>query len=394
MTIPEIKQLLEKYKLNEISEEDKLQLLAEVASEEQEATIKADILEALYGQAPDAGWEKEDAAAVLQSIFEAGQQPRITVIRNRKRLYRVAAAAVAAGIILTGVYITRRSTVTVPPIAVAQHSLVPGANKAMLTLADGTSIPLDSAGKGTLALQGSTRITNANGSLNYTAGGKAGPQVMYNTVTTPHGGQYQLTLADGSRVWLNAASSIRFPTTFTGRERMVEISGEAYFEIARQVEHPFTVHVKAGSKDMSVKVLGTSFNIMAYTDEQSVKTTLVDGAVQVSHAGNKSVLKPGLEASLSSNDFVIAAADLEQTLAWKDGKFRFRNTNIKTIMRQLSRWYDMQVSYVGDVSEIDLTGVISRREDADKLLTALETTQRVHFEVNGNKVTVSPAVPH
>ena len=390
MTILEVKLLLKKYKENGISEEEKDLLRSAIASGEHDEALKADILEAFEGPLPDAGWQEEDKEVILAAIFQADQPSQIRAIRSKRRYY--IAAAVTAGIILTTAYISTRKPKTLPALAKLEV-LTPGTNKAMLTLADGSQIPLDSAANGALAQQGSTRITNANGQLSYQAGSNE-EQVMYNTVTTPHGGQYQLTLADGSRVWLNAASSIRFPTAFRGNDRQVTITGEAYFEVAQQASQPFSVLVKAEDKEMRIQVLGTSFNIMAYADEQAVKTTLVDGAVQVQHGAEQSVLKPGLEASLASGHFNIAPADLEQTLAWKEGKFRFRNTNIRTIMRQLSRWYDMEVAYNGDVSDIDLTGVISRREDADKLLKALAATQRVHFEVNGHLVTVSPATLH
>jgi ferric-dicitrate binding protein FerR (iron transport regulator) len=390
MTIPEIKRLLDKYKRNEISKEEYLQLMQEVADDSHTSTIKADIMETLYGKVPGMGLGEEEASAMLTGIFRAGvaDARRLRVVRRRRLVYSSLAAAVVAGMIATGVYyISQPGKQAAPVAAIRQQPLLPGSDKAMLTLADGTVIPLDSAKNGALAQQGNTQITNRNGALNYKAAEQTG-EVMYNTVTTPHGGQYQLTLADGSRVWLNAASSIRFPTSFTGRERVVEITGEAYFEVAQQAEMPFQVKVN----DVQVNVLGTSFNIMAYSDEQAIKTTLVDGAVQLKQGNSSSVLKPGLQATLSAKDdhFVIAAADMEQALAWKEGKFRFRNTNIRTIMRQLSRWYDINVNYQGDVSDIDLTGVISRREEAGKLLKALEATQRVQFEVNGNNVTVKP----
>lgn len=391
MTAEELKLLLDKYKQNDISSDEKDHLFDAINSGEHDALLNADILQSLRNDVPSAGWENEDHDAILNAIFQADQPETLRIIKNKRRFYLYAAAAVTVGIILTTSLLYKREPEKVPTLAKTQV-LAPGSNKAMLTLADGTQIPLDSAANGALAQQGNTQISNKNGKLSYQANG--GNEVMYNTVTTPHGGQYQLTLADGSKVWLNAASSIRFPTAFTGKERQVSITGEAYFEIAQQSNHPFSVQVKAAEKDLTVKVLGTSFNIMAYADEKAVKTALVDGAVQVESGKEKNVLKPGLEASLTDNSFAIAPADLEQTLAWKDGKFRFRSTNIKTIMRQLSRWYDMDVAYNGDVSDIDLTGVISRREDAGKLLKALEATQRVHFEVNGHNVTVSPATSH
>jgi len=391
MTAQELKLLLDKYKQNVLTADEKNRLFDAINSGDHDDLLHADILQSLQGTVPSADWENEDPAAILDAIFQAEQPETLTVVKNKRRFYLYAAAAVTAGIILTTGLLYKKDTVKAPTLAKTQV-LAPGSNKAMLTLADGTQIPLDSAANGALAQQGNTRISNTNGNLSYQANG--GSDVMYNTVTTPHGGQYQLTLADGSRVWLNAASSIRFPTAFRGKERLVTITGEAYFEIAQQANHPFAVQVNTAEKQLTVKVLGTSFNIMAYADEKTVKTTLVDGAVQVEHGDQKNILKPGQEASLTDNTFAIDPADLEQTLAWKDGKFRFRSTNIKTIMRQLSRWYDMEVAYRGDVSDIDLTGVISRREDAGKLLKALEATQRVHFEVNGHNVTVSPATSH
>jgi transmembrane sensor len=389
MTIPEIKRLLEKYKRREISPGEYLQLMQLVKDDAYTAAIKADIMETLYSETPDMGWDNGQAAVVLEGIFSEGAaEVRLRVVKRRRLVYGSLAAAIVAGLIITGIYYISFSGKQAMPVAVIkQTSLLPGSSKAMLTLADGTVIPLDSAHNGALAQQGNTQITNTNGALKYNGSG-AGDKVMYNTVVTPLGGQYQLTLADGSRVWLNAASSIRFPTTFTGKEREVEITGEAYFEVMQQADQPF--HVKVN--EMQVNVLGTSFNIMAYHDEQVIKTTLVEGAVQLKHGNNASILKPGLQASLSASGdrFEISPADMEQTLAWKEGRFRFRNTNIRNIMRQLSRWYNIEVSYQGDVSDIDLTGVISRREEAGNLLTALEATQRVQFEVNGNNVTVRP----
>lgn len=386
MTMSEIKRLLEKYRNNEISEEECLRLFQEAADDEHATAVKDDILQMLYNpEVPDAGWNEETETVLLESIF---RHKRST---GRRTMYRSLAAAAIVGMIASAVYFLQSGEQKTAGPLVQQRPMTPGSTRAMLTLADGTTIPLDSTGNGTLAKQGSTQILHTNGQISYKTEGST-TQVMYNKVQTPAGGQYQLTLADGSRVWLNAASSIRFPTAFTEQNRQVEISGEAYFEISKQAAHSFIVKVN----DIDVKVLGTSFNIMAYSNEEAVRTTLVEGAVQLTYESNSSLLKPGLQASLSAKDkqFVISPADMEQTLAWKEGKFRFRNTNIKAIMRQLSRWYDIEVAYQGDVSDIDLTGVISRREDADKLFKALETTQRVRFELNGNKVTVMPSKPH
>ncbi|MBC9929481.1 FecR family protein [Chitinophaga qingshengii] len=393
MTVAEIRQLLEKYKHQPLSTDELEQLQQAVASGAFEEEIKADILHTLYTQAaPPAEWAQEDQAAMLQQVLQTAPLQPV-----RKRWMYAAAAVLAAGIVTSAVWFMRRPA-TPPQVvaAVKTNPLAPGSNKAMLILADNSTISLDSTHSGSLAVQGNTRISNTNGALTY-KGNNDDQQPLYNTVVTPRGGQYQLTLADGSRIWLNAASSIRFPAAFTGKERLVEVTGEVYFEISRQANKPFRVKVKTpGVEEMTVTVLGTSFNVMAYGDEQAIRTTLVDGAVQVTRGSRQSLLKPGYQASIASNGgtFETTEADIEQTLAWKEGKFRFRNTNIRTIMRQLARWYDIAVVYDGNVSDIDLTGVISRREDAGALLKALETTQRVKFTVDGRTITARPVAPH
>ncbi|SKA31204.1 ferric-dicitrate binding protein FerR, regulates iron transport through sigma-19 [Chitinophaga eiseniae] len=397
MTVAEIRQLLDKYKSQPLSPDELAQLQEAVASGAFEEEIKADILHTLYtGSAPEAEWPAGEKEAVLQQVLQATPlQP----VRNaiRKRWMYAAAAVLAAGIITSGVFLMRRPATPAPVAAtVKPNPLAPGGNKAMLILADNSTITLDSSSNGALAVQGNTQISNTNGALTYKGNGN-NKQPLYNTVATPRGGQYQLTLADGSKIWLNAASSIRFPAAFTGKERLVEVTGEVYFEVSQNAHMPFHVKVNTpGMEEMTVTVLGTSFNVMAYADEQAIRTTLVDGAVQVARGNQQSLLQPGYQAAISSNGgtFETSMADVEQALAWKEGKFRFRNTNIRTIMRQLARWYDIEVAYDGNVSDIDLTGVISRREDAGALLKALETTQRVKFTVEGHTITARPVTPH
>ncbi|MBO9733169.1 MAG: FecR family protein [Chitinophaga sp.] len=393
MSISEVQLLLEKYKHGQISQEELQRLKALVATDDYEPEIKADILMTLYGPVRDGGWQREDEAAILQQILQSDDTP-VKAVRRFRLLPYAAAAALTGVIIFAGArYFVNRPSHTAPIAATAAVPLAPGSNKAMLVLADGKQIPLDSANLGALAQQGNSRVLNTQQGLAYEAAGKVA-EVVYNTVVTPRGGQYQLTLADGSRVWLNAASSIRFPTAFTGKERTVEITGEGYFQIAANAQQPFRVKVK-GAPDMAINVLGTSFNVMAYPDEKTITTTLEDGAVQLVCGNNKSLLKPGYGGSLSvgDKDFVIEKADLEQALAWKEGKFRFRNTNIATIMRQLARWYNIEVAYQGDLSDIRLTGIISRRENASSLLNILSTTKRVHFDIKDNRILVKPYDP-
>lgn len=389
MSTTEVQLLLEKYKNGQISQEELLRLQTMVAGNDYEPEIKADILRALQ-QAPQSNWAAEEGDEILQHILQSSPRRRDN-IRHLKQ-YAAAAAILGATLLAGGFYLNRVKH-PAPMVAQQHPPLAPGSNKAMLVLADGSTIPLDSANTGALAKQGDARIVNSGQGLAYEAEG-AGAAVVYNTVVTPRGGQYQLTLADGSKVWLNAASSIRFPTAFNGKERLVEISGEGYFQIAPNAQQPFRVKVK-GPADMEVNVLGTSFNIMAYADEQTITTTLESGAVQLVHDNVRSILQPGYDGSLSPGNpnFQIGKADLEQALAWKEGKFRFRNTSIQTIMRQMARWYNIEVSYQGDLSDIRLTGIISRRENAAALLEILSSTKRVHFDINDNRILVTPADP-
>ncbi|PUZ27571.1 FecR family protein [Chitinophaga costaii] len=391
MTIADFRELLNKYKQNRITPEELQRLQSAVEAGFHRELIEDDILESLHGMQIAQSWSTTEAAKVLQHILQA---PPVSL-----RIYRtwylaatlIGAALLVGSLVYLGIH--HAPTVTARQEAAAHKSISPGSNKALLTLSDGSTILLDSAHTGTLGQQGSAHVTNNGQSLAYNATGSS-EAVLYNTVATPRGGQYQLTLADGSKVWLNAASSIRFPTAFTGTERNVEISGEAYFQVAANAHQPFHVAV-AGRPDVQVNVLGTSFNVMAYADEKTITTTLETGAVQVLHNHHAQRLQPGYHANLDSHadQFTIAPADMEETLAWKEGKFRFRDTNIQTIMRQIARWYDVDVQYRGDVSNLAFTGLISRRENAPALLRILEATHRVHFEITQNIITVIAVNP-
>ncbi len=382
-----IQQLLEKYRLGNISADELQQLQALVEEGLGEKEILEDILSTLHQGAPDSGWQSADHTHLVEQIVM--DTPVMPIRSNSKKWWL--AAACAAAIFSSGVYWYQHRIIT-PTQHPVHLAMMPGGNKAMLVLADGSTVPLDSANLGQIAKQGDANINNNGESLIYDNQGPS-TKVVYNAIVTPRGGQYQLGLPDGSRVWLNAASSIRFPTAFPGRERRVEITGEAYFQIAADPNRPFLVAVK-GNDSMEVQVLGTSFNVMAYTDEQEITTTLENGAVKLVHGTSQTVLQPGYAGTLTHHTgFSTAPADLEQTLAWKEGKFRFRNTNIQTIMRQISRWYDVDISYEGDLSDVDLTGIISRRENAASLLKILSATQRVQFETTKNKIRVKPYNP-
>jgi ferric-dicitrate binding protein FerR (iron transport regulator) len=255
----------------------------------------------------------------------------------------------------------------------------PGTSKALLILGDGSMVTLDSVHRGALARQGNTEIVaQGGGRLAYEAHGGASE---FNTIRTPRGGQYQVTLPDGSRVWLNAASSLRFPTTFDGKDRSVELTGEAYFEITARSSQPFKVKVG----DTEVDVLGTHFNVMAYDDEGSINTSLLQGSVRV---GNL-VLTPGEEARLDRQTGVLKKtdSDTEQVVAWKNGLFQFEGATIETIMRQVGRWYDVDVRYEGDMRR-HFSGEIPRSAGLGDVLHMLELAGPAKFNLEGRTVTV------
>lgn len=276
-----------------------------------------------------------------------------------------------------------------------KNDITPGGNKATLTLADGSVIVLDSAQNGSLAQQGNTKIIKLNaGQLAYN-NADANGKIMYNTITTPRGGQYQVMLPDGTKVWMNAESSLYFPTAFTGNERRVELTGEAYFEVAHLSlsngkKMPFIVHVNSpvSATGMDVLVTGTHFDIMAYGNEQNIKTTLLEGSVKILEGNTTKDLMPGKQAIVSNDNIKIADANTEQAIAWKDGYFRFKETGIKEIMRQVERWYDVDVAYQTQGELQDYTGVVPRSENVSALLHTLELTGTVHFKIEGRKIIV------
>lgn len=274
-------------------------------------------------------------------------------------------------------------------VAMANH-IVPGGNKAILTLANGSEISLTDALNGTITKQAGATVTKtSNGQLLY-AGSEPGKNVVaYNTITTPRGGQYRVTLVDGTIVWLNASSSLRYPTIFDGRERKVQLTGEAYFEVAKDPKMPFRII----NNGQVTEVLGTHFNINSYPDEPGTTTTLLEGSVKVLNPKSDAVvlLKPGQQSSSdASGEIKVANVNPEQFVAWKDGKFIFANANIESIMRQVSRWYNVEIVYKGDASKEKFGGRTSRFANVAELLEILELTDNVQFEIEGRRIIVMP----
>ncbi|MBN9385825.1 MAG: DUF4974 domain-containing protein [Chitinophagaceae bacterium] len=306
----------------------------------------------------------------------------------------IAAAAAAILLVSVGYYFWHRPAVQhdVAPVIVKLNDVGPGGDGAILTLADGRQIVLDSAANGRLTMDGNAAITKTgNGQLAYKAatgsGLRATSQFTYNTLTTSRGKKAVLTLADGTRVWLNALSSIKFPTNFTGKDRTVEITGEAYFEVAKSASMAFVV--RKGGSDYGIQVLGTSFNVNTYDDEDAIRTTLLDGSVRVFQGAANSLLKPGQQAV--SNDKgkidVVKGVNIENVMAWKSGVFRFDRSDIGTVMRQIARWYDVDVTYRGTITH-HFGGTISRDVNVSRVFNMLEMTGAVKFSIEGRKVTV------
>lgn len=345
-------------------------------------TFNEDVAQDLTGQDWDRIWQVVNKGTV------ASRRP-VRMLRAWKVAAAVLLVAAAGAVYRT---VGRKENKSVMPVAKSQaNDVAPGGNKAMLTLANGSTIVLDSARMGVLTKQGGTNILKLNaGALVYNTGGNEGTEVMYNTIATPNGGQYQVILPDGSKVWLNAASSLRFPTRFTGKERSVELTGEAYFDIANDKAMPF--RVKLPGNGMDVQVLGTEFDVMAYANEQISHTTLVSGKVNVISDHVIKTLEPGKQVVVDkqSRDMRVTDANVEQVVAWKNGLFRFRETGIRELMRQVERWYNVEVVYETEGKDQDFTGVVSRNLPVSALLQTLELTGTVHFRVEGKRIIVLP----
>ena len=250
----------------------------------------------------------------------------------------------------------------------------PGNNKAILTLADGSTIVLESVAKGTVGQQGDSKIVKqAEGQIVYEPLHKNTTGVLLNSITTPRGGHYGVTLSDGSKVWLNAASSIRFPAAFSGSERRVTLTGEAYFEVVKNTAMPFNVAIDGKGE---VKVLGTHFNVNAYPDEPTISTTLLEGSVKLTGLSKEDsqTLKPGEQARLHRNGQISIDknADIEQAMAWKNGAFNFNNADLEVVFRELSRWYDVAVKFEGPIQARQFSGEIQRDLKLSQVLKLLE----------------------
>lgn len=374
--------------------------LQELLQKNKEGTISEEemaLLENWY-----AGWHPEarplsheEIEASKLEVWQSIQQVKKPVIRRQLWPRLTAAISLFLFFSLLTYYFSRTS---IPQKAdqakinaPAKIDFTPGGNKAVLSLAGGKRILLTNAGNGQLAVQGAvTIVKTADGEVMYDHQNGAGrtQDDIYNTMSTPRGGQYNLTLADGTKVWLNAASSITYPVAFSGAERKVAVTGEAYFEVAHEKSKPFIVQ----TNNQEIRVLGTHFNVKAYDDDAGISTTLLAGSVQIKNlsSGKSEVLKPGQQAKVFKDQpqISIKAVNAEDFISWKNGYFIFDNQSIKSVMKIMSRWYDVDVVYDNLNREDKFGGTFSRASNLSEILHNLEQVGKIHFKMEARKVIV------
>jgi len=392
--------LIAKHNRAELSGEERLELNEWINLSPENAGLFAEVTDPAATRAFVQQMDGYDEAAIRAKIeshypYAFVQEPKL-----RRIWYRVAAAAAVLVLLGSGVYYYfnnsgKPNTVTRTKNELAARDIAaPKNNRATITLSGGQKVFLDSAAKGTLAVQGSVKVEKlADGKITYNGTAQPKTAIEYNTLTNPRGSRViDITLSDGSRVWLNAESSLKYPVAFAGIERKVEITGEAYFEVAHDRAKPFTV----SKGNVQVQVLGTHFNVNAYDDEQMIKVTLLEGSVKVTTAapGTTAVsqqrLSPGEAALVQAGEvMLVRKTDLEEVMAWKNGIFQFDNAGIGTIMSEVGRWYDVQVEYKGTIPEGHYRGRTSRDLSASQMLKILQFSG-IHFTIEGNKIIVSP----
>lgn len=303
---------------------------------------------------------------------------------NWKKITVAASILIAIGI---GTFVVFQKGDEAPVVVVSKqvNDKAPGKTGAILTLADGSKIVLDSLGNGLVANQNNTTVSKKNGGLVYKSGNNS--ELVYNTMTTPRARQYNLELSDGTKVWLNASSSLTFPTSFASNERKVILTGEAYFEVAKDKKRPFRVSVN----EMQVNVLGTHFNINAYDDEATINTTLLEGSVLLIEKSQKVLLKPGEQAQKQKKGTIVVnnKVNIDKVMGWKNGVFYFENANLQTVLREISRWYDVDVIFEKEIPVRTFEGEIQRNLKLSQVLKILEKN-KVHFKIDGNVLRVQP----
>ncbi|WP_188315920.1 FecR family protein [Chitinophaga agrisoli] len=369
------------------TEQERERLFAMMATGEHDATLQQmadEVVAAVDDPAVEIAVPAHRADEILSVLLQSAPRKQR---RGRLVMFARWAAAILLPVGAAILYFLQPVSKPANTIqAVALQDLPPATHGAVLTLGDGSKLTLDSARKGLLASQGGARVMLSQGTLAYDA--QNAGTVSYNTLSTPRGRLFQLVLPDGSAVWLNAASSITFPTRFAGNERIVTLTGEAYFDIRPDAAKPFRVKL---ANNTTVQVLGTAFNINAYDNESAITATLISGRVQVNGIGNNSrVLQPGYQASLSytAAGIQVSRADTSQVLAWKNGIFNFDNADVQTVMKQLERWYNIEVQYENGVPAISFGGKMDRNLSLKNITRMLEIS-KVHCRLEGKKLIIT-----
>jgi len=382
--------LLEAYIKQRCSEAERLELMRLIHEGQDQDTIREWMDQSRRHFIASYELNEQSADQIFTNILQSAPAAVVPIHATSKRapvpLVWWAAAAVLIAVGFGTLWLLHPFS-PAPPVAqtlVSHNDVAPGATRARLTLANGQQIVIDTAAIGTLAVQGRTEVVKTNGDLHYK--GQYATAALYNTLSTGRGEQSPpLTLSDGTKVWLDAASSIRFPVVFTGRQRVVEITGQPYFEVAQNAAMPFIV--KKG--DLAIEVLGTHFNVNAYDDNADMRVTLLEGAVRVRKGTQSATIQPGDQAVVDGNMISVNKADVSAVMAWKNGLFSFDEADLPAIMKQLARWYDVEVVYEGTVTPRSFGGKMQRDLNLSTVLHGLEKN-KVHFRIEGKKIIVLP----
>lgn len=385
--------LLDRYISGDMSKEEIKAFLPLLRREEYSGILQERMREDWAEEPEDIDGQEILGESITQSVLERIRATKEPSKRNILHYLRSWQAAAAIILILIGslTFTFSRETASQKkeqPVSQSKNKEIsPGQQGAILVLANGTRINLDTASNGSIALQAGKTLQKVNGSLKYTGSRLDEATTMYNTMSTPRGRQYSIVLEDGSRIWLNAGSSIRFPVMFPKDKRRVSITGEVYFEIAHEENRPFIAEVN----DVEVTVLGTHFNINAYADEHAIKTTLLEGSVKIRRNNVSRTLQPEEQAlTTGSNDLtLIKNVDVAAVIAWKEGFFNFNKSDIRTVMRQLARWYDVNVTYNGEPGNQLYWGSIPQNLPLSGVFKVLEESG-ANFRIEGKNVIVYP----
>ncbi|RYY25300.1 MAG: FecR family protein [Sphingobacteriaceae bacterium] len=389
MTNNRLKYLYQQYIDNQCNDEE-LQELKQLLAQQENEPFLAELMDNTWEEVQNTPLADVSDVKADEVFLSVTAQPQI---RRKPGYLGLSLAAVLLLAAAFGLYFymfgsgRKQAEFTAVKTASAADKLLPGSSKAVLTLENGRKIVLDDTRNGEVVIQKSAVIHKVAGGLVYAATTTSTLNTtLYNAITVPRGGQYKVTLADGTLVFLNSESELTYPAKFSGAARTVTLKGEAYFEVAKNPKMPFKVNV-AGKQQ--IEVLGTHFNVAAYADETAVKTTLLEGLVRLYSPKNQLILQPGQTAiNNPAKNIVIKEADVNEVMAWKNGEFVFNNENIRSIMQQVSRWYNVNVVFEGNLDEINFTGNYSRAKSLSTLLKNIELINKIHFKKEGRRITV------